>query len=526
MQWFFNLKIGKKLVFSFSVLLLFTCVLGIFSISQLVKVRDTSSDIAENWLPSIRYIGQIQTSLARYRISEANHILAVDEKEMRGVNESMAKRLALLTKQDAGYELVISEAEEKRIHANFQVTLKEYLDQSRKLVELSQTGKKEEARGLYRNTSNKVFRELNDQLEALAKINNDGSQASDDSGSATFVLARQLIFGTLVVLVLAGLGMALSVARTVAVPLQRAVVVAQRVAAGDLSADIAPGGSDETGQLLTALGAMNASLLRIVGQVRSGTDLIGTASTEIASGNLDLSSRTEEQASSLEETAAAMEEITSTVKQNSENARQANALAMSASEVAGKGGAVVAQVVQTMGAINTSATRIVDIIAVIDGIAFQTNILALNAAVEAARAGEQGRGFAVVAGEVRSLAHRSAAAAKEIKALIDSSVAQVGVGTLQVQEAGKTMEDVVDSVRRVTEVVAEISAASTEQSTGINEVNRAIIQMDAVTQQNAALVEQAAAAAASLEEQATALTEVVSIFRLAPAGTTVQRRLA
>jgi methyl-accepting chemotaxis protein len=256
--------------------------------------------------------------------------------------------------------------------------------------------------------------------------------------------------------------------------------------------------------------------------VRSGTETIATASTEIASGNLDLSSRTEQQASALEETASSMEELTSTVKQNADNARQANQLAQSASEVALRGGAVVADVVRTMGSINASAGKIVDIIGVIDGIAFQTNILALNAAVEAARAGEQGRGFAVVASEVRSLAQRSASAAKEIKALIGDSVDKVGEGSRLVNQAGATMDDIVTSVKRVTDIMGEITMASREQEAGIEQINQAISEMDAVTQQNAALVEEAAAAAQSLQDQSGKLAEVVGVFRLDAAAEPVR----
>jgi methyl-accepting chemotaxis protein len=296
-------------------------------------------------------------------------------------------------------------------------------------------------------------------------------------------------------------------------PLASAVRVTQLVASGDLTSKIIVDSRDETGQLMQALKDMNDSLVGIVGQVRQGTDTIATASSQIAAGNQDLSSRTEQQASSLEETAASMEELTSTVKQNADNARQANQLAVSASGVAVKGGQVVSQVVATMGEINTSSRKIVEIISVIDGIAFQTNILALNAAVEAARAGEQGRGFAVVAAEVRNLAQRSAAAAKEIKTLIGDSVERVEAGGKQVMEAGKTMDEIVDSVKRVTDIMAEITAASQEQTSGIEQINQAITQMDQVTQQNAALVEEAAAAAASLQEQASGLSQVVSVFK-------------
>jgi methyl-accepting chemotaxis protein len=289
--------------------------------------------------------------------------------------------------------------------------------------------------------------------------------------------------------------------------------ITRRIAQGDLTVPVDLKNNDQS-SLLYAIKAMRDSIATIVGQVRSGTDTIATASSQIAAGNIDLSSRTEEQASSLEETASSMEELTSTVKQNADNARQANQLAVSASEVALKGGVVVSQVVHTMASINDSSKKIVDIISVIDGIAFQTNILALNAAVEAARAGEQGRGFAVVATEVRNLAHRSAAAAKEIKALIGDSVDKVAVGSKLVFEAGSTMDEVVASVRRVTDIMGEITAASLEQSAGIEQVNRAIAQMDQVTQQNAALVEEAAAAAESMQDQAGNLSQVVSVFKL------------
>ncbi|MFZ6766223.1 methyl-accepting chemotaxis protein [Undibacterium sp. Di26W] len=305
-----------------------------------------------------------------------------------------------------------------------------------------------------------------------------------------------------------------AITRSITQPLQEALGLAETVADGDLRSQVSVSGNDEVASLLQALKNMNDNLAATVGQVRVGTETITVASREIASGNADLSSRTESQASSLEETASSMEELTSTVRQNADNARQANQLVVSASGVAVKGGAVVGQVVSTMGSIKESSRKIVDIIGVIDGIAFQTNILALNAAVEAARAGEQGRGFAVVAAEVRNLAQRSASAAKEIKSLISDSVDKVDQGSRLVDEAGKTMDEIVTSVQHVADIMSEITAASQEQSSGIEQVNLAITQMDEMTQQNAALVEQAAAAAESMEEQAVALAEAVSVFKL------------
>jgi methyl-accepting chemotaxis protein len=326
------------------------------------------------------------------------------------------------------------------------------------------------------------------------------------------------------VMLFIGAAFSLLMTRSITAPLRDALEVAQRVAAGELSFHENITGADEISELMNALKDMNDSLHRIVSEVRTGTDAIAIASGEISAGNSDLSSRTETQAGALEETASSMEQITATVKQNADNARQANTLVIAASNFAIKGGEEVGQVVNTMNSIKDSSRKIVDIIAVIDGIAFQTNILALNAAVEAARAGEQGRGFAVVASEVRNLAQRSAGAAKEIKTLIGDSVEKVDAGGRLVDAAGKTMNEIVNSVKHVADIMSEITAAGQEQSAGIEEVNRAISQMDEMTQQNAALVEQAAAAAESMEEQADGLAKIVSAFKLEQTSTPLAHR--
>ena len=344
-----------------------------------------------------------------------------------------------------------------------------------------------------------------------------GQEAAALQSRTTWVLLGGGVIAALLACMLAIL-----LTRNITRPLVEAVALAQRVAQGDLSSDIVVRSQDETGQLMAALRDMNTALVGIVGEVRGGTDTIATASAQIAVGTMDLSSRTEQQASSLEETASSMEELTAAVKQNADNALAARSLASAASSVAVKGGAVVSEVVQTMGSINDSSRKIADIIGVIDGIAFQTNILALNAAVEAARAGEQGRGFAVVATEVRNLAQRSASAAKEIKGLIDDSVEKVGTGSKLVDQAGATMQEVVDSVQRLSAIIGEITDASEEQRLGIEQVNEAISQMDQVTQQNAALVEEAAAAANAMQDQAAQLSHAVQVFRLKDAPHTTQ----
>ncbi len=514
MKWFYDLKIAQKLIFSFTVILLLVGALGVFAIVQLNSVNQASSDIAQNWLPSIRTINDIKLDLSRTRSLELQYVVSETSDTAQKAENSAKNYLKDLTEKLKLYETLISEEEEKATYPEISKLIQVFVATHPKILALAAQGKKREAIELQEGESTQAYRTAMDLLEKLANVNNTGAEKSNALADQTFARARLWISCLLLAAVAVSLFIAMSVSRIVSRPLGEALSIAQRVAAGDLTADIESRSKDETGELMLALKSMNDNLLKIVGEVRTSTDTINTASGEIAAGNLDLSSRTEEQAGSLEETASAMEELTSTVKQNADNARQANQLAISASEVAVQGGNVVGKVVSTMDAINESSRKIVDIISVIDSIAFQTNILALNAAVEAARAGEQGRGFAVVASEVRNLAQRSAAAAKEIKTLIDNSVSKVDDGSKLVAQAGSTMDEVVASVKRVTDIVGEISAASAEQSSGIEQINQAIAQMDEVTQQNAALVEEAAAAAQSLQDQAGRLSMAVGVFKL------------
>ena len=359
-----------------------------------------------------------------------------------------------------------------------------------------------------------AFSELEDSMAALSEsIEKNGTgvidgATADVQQTKAYVVVSLLLGSALIV------AAALALARNMRRPMEHAVEVADQLAHGDLTSEIQPSGNDETVRLLESMAAMQESFSRIVRNVKANAETIATASTEIASGNHDFSNRTEQQASSLQQTAATMEQLGSTVRTNADNARQANQLAEGASTVAVKGGEVMGQVVATISGINESSKKIAEIIGVIDGIAFQTNILALNAAVEAARAGEQGRGFAVVAGEVRSLAHRSAEAAREVRNLVHASVERVEAGTVLVDEAGKTMQEIVSSIRRVTDIVAEISAATTEQSTGISQVGQAVSSMDQTTQQNAALIEQSAAATESMSKQAHELVQSVAAFKV------------
>ena len=386
------------------------------------------------------------------------------------------------------------------------------------MIDLAHAHKDAEAISLLLKQAGPATQKWQDALDENVAYQEANTQKQYELATTDYEQARALLVAANVLSVVLAALLGWLISRSITGPMRRACSAAERMAAGDLTAELRADGKDETAQLVGALVNMKDNLRRIVGGVLQNADSVATASSQIAQGNLDLSQRTEQQASALEETAASMEQLSSTVKQNAENAKQANQLALGASTVAVQGGEVVAQVVGTMKSINDSSKKIADIISVIDGIAFQTNILALNAAVEAARAGEQGRGFAVVAGEVRNLAQRSAEAAKEIKSLITTSVERVEQGTAQADQAGSTMTEVVSSIKRVTDIMGEISAASSEQSAGVAQVGQAVSLMDQVTQQNAALVEESAAAAESLKSQAQQLVQAVAVFKLGDAN--------
>jgi methyl-accepting chemotaxis protein len=509
-----NWKIGTRLGIGFALVLSLMAGIAGIGVLRLQNVGHATEDMVQRSLVKERLAATWLLNTSNNSVRTFALVKSNDAEVQDYLQKNMTRTSAEISETQKKLEAMLDSPEEQAISADIKEKRSQYIALRNSILKLKAEGKQEEAAQI---TNGKLVPMLEVYDASIRSMLTHQAARIDKAAGSIDELYRS---GRSNVIVLALLALALGavlawlLTRSITGPLNEAVQVAQTVASGDLSSQVVVTTRDETGLLMQALKGMNANLARVVGDVRAGTDTIVAASSQIATGNQDLSTRTEEQASSLEETAASMEELTSTVKQNADNARQANQLARAASEVAVKGGDVVSQVVDTMASINASSKKIVDIIGVIDGIAFQTNILALNAAVEAARAGEQGRGFAVVASEVRSLAQRSAAAAKEIKGLIDDSVGKVDAGSALVGEAGKTMEEIVGSVKRVTDIIGEITAASHEQTQGIEQINQAITQMDQVTQQNAALVEEAAAAAQSMQEQAGNLVDAVSVFRL------------
>jgi len=523
---FTNLTIKSRLVFVISFLSLLLVGSGIIAIVSLSSANNSLRTIYDDRLIPIGQLNTIVRLISDNRMAVAesmNGDPAVVNKTMDAVD----KRVAEVSRIWEAYMATdLTELERTQAKKALESRTKFVEEGLKATVAALRGANVQQAMELMQGPMSQTFAGFQADIDALIKTQEEVAKKEYEKTQSMYVMVRNVsIAAMLFGVTLSGL-IGLWLIRAISVPLNEAVRVARSVAEGDLSQNIEITSRDETGQLLAALKLMNDSLANTVGQVRVGTESMGVASREIAQGNADLSARTESQASSLEETASSMEELTSTVKQNAENARQANQLVVSASDVAVRGGDVVGQVVETMGSIKESSRKIVDIIGVIDGIAFQTNILALNAAVEAARAGEQGRGFAVVAAEVRNLAQRSAGAAKEIKQLISDSVEKVDAGSKLVDQAGQTMDEIVTSVKHVADIMNEITAASQEQSSGIEQVNQAISQMDEMTQQNAALVEQAAAAADSMQTQAAALAQAVSVFKLSLAEQAAQATLA
>ena len=509
-----NLKISTRLIGSFGLLLAMLLTLAATSLMQLGDLHKGSDAVAENWLPSVQAVNAIDAEIANVRLTILAHVMATDEANMASLDKQIEEQRTQLAEVRKRYEAMISSLEEKKIYEEFVTGWTKYVEVNNKALQLSRKNENVAATAIMSQESRPLYLALKSLTDKLVQLNAQGAAAAAKSATETYASAKNTVVAVSIAAVILVFLAAAWLIRSITAPLAQAVQAADRIAGGDLSGQIVVQSKDETGLLLQALQRMQQSLVNIVSSVRQNAEGVASASSQIASGNNDLSARTEQQASALEETAASMEELSSTVRQNADNARTANELAVNASTIAVQGGDVVAEVVETMKGINSSSSKIADIISVIDGIAFQTNILALNAAVEAARAGEQGRGFAVVAAEVRSLAGRSAEAAKEIKSLIAASVESVGQGSALVDKAGATMTEVVASIRRVTDIMGEISAASSQQSAGVSQVGEAVTQMDQATQQNAALVEQMAAAASSLNSQAGELVTAVAVFKL------------
>ena len=510
----FGLSVAKRMGLGFALLLVLSVITIIVGISRLNAVAQSTALMVANPVKTERIISDWSRNIH----AGVRRTSAIAKSSDPSLADFFAEDQAASSKKSNEYqntlEQLMTTDQEKALFTDIAKQRKTYIAARDKIWALKKEGQAEEAEQVLNQQfvpAGKTYLEKMDALMASQRQDIDNTAKKIQESYET---SRNLMIALGVVSLLLSALIAWLLSGSVTRPLAEAVTLARQVAAGDLRGEVRTQRTDELGQLLTSLQDMKTGLETVVSNVRQGSHSVATASAEIAQGNNDLSARTEHQASALQETAASMEQLSATVKQNADNARQADQLAKNASTVAIQGGEVVGEVVETMKGINESSRKIADIISVIDGIAFQTNILALNAAVEAARAGEQGRGFAVVASEVRSLAGRSAAAAKEIKSLIDTSVERVAYGTSLVDRAGVTMTEVVNSIRRVTDIMGEISAASSEQSTGVSQVGEAVTQMDQATQQNAALVEEMAAAASSLKSQAQDLVKSVAVFQL------------
>jgi methyl-accepting chemotaxis protein-1 (serine sensor receptor) len=522
-----SFKIGTRLTAAFLALILMLLGISFTGWFGIGKMYAVALDMHEGSVVPMGALSDVQYLASRNRILLMDMLINPDPANVAKRVAEMGKNSATLDTRWKDYLATELAPSEKSLVAEIEPAMAAYRSEGlNPAKDAMQAGKADDAIALYKTKVSPLAPKFFEPLAKLVDSQVAMTKEDIDNAKKTYSTSTMVIVSvTVAAAVLAGV-LAVLITRSVTVPIGDAVQFAKTVADGDLTAHIAYESHDELGDLIKALDAMQENLAKVVRNVRQGSEGLATSSSEIAEGNHDLSARTEQQASALEQTSASMEELGATVKQNAESARTANQLAMSASTVAVEGGEVVGQVVETMKGINESSRKISDIISVIDGIAFQTNILALNAAVEAARAGEQGRGFAVVASEVRSLAGRSADAAKEIKSLINASVERVEQGTALVDKAGVTMTEVVSSIRRVTDLMGEISAASNEQAMGVAQVGEAVTHMDQATQQNAALVEQMAAAASSLKSQADALVHVVDTFKLGDSPSSMVRTQA
>ncbi len=509
-----DIKISTLLKLGFGLLAVLIVLMGTLSYFKASGADQAFVNVVENRYPKISALHALNDQAKETARLQRDMLLLSDADDIKNAAQKVAELQKANTDLLAKLEPTFKSEKGRALFKALNDVRAQYLPVKQRFLGQATSGAQELAKIGLQTEMAPIEKKYFTAVEAMVAFQEEQMQAAKlDAASAISQIQSTAVISGAVALVVA-LFAAFWISRAVTHPINQAVAVARAVAGGDLTYAFEAQGKSETGLLLHALKDMQSGLVKVVSDVRHGSEGVATASAEIAQGNQDLSARTESQASALEQTAASMEELGAQVKQNADNARQANQLAMNASTVAMQGGEVVGQVVQTMKGINDSSRRIADIISVIDGIAFQTNILALNAAVEAARAGEQGRGFAVVASEVRSLAGRSAEAAKEIKTLIGASVERVEQGAALVDKAGTTMDEVVSSIRRVTDIMGEISSASSEQSAGVAQVGEAVTQMDQVTQQNAALVEQMAAAAGSLKAQANELVQTVSVFKL------------
>ena len=516
-----NMRVGSQLLAGFALVLSLTAVLGGLALLSLQRVNQASDELAVKWMPGVGHLAAMRAATLEFRELEVKHSVASDASYMSEYEDKMKAAADRIGQGHQAYQALVGDEAERALLAGYDKAWAEYRKFSSSVVGMKAAADRADAKDVAEGASKMASDDTVLALDKLSSFNFSQGKAAAERARDVYAAARLWVIAIGVGALLMGVATALFITRSLRRQLggepRVAASLARAISEGDLSTLIRLQAGDQT-SLMAHMRHMQESLARVVASVRQGSEGVATASAEISQGNNDLSGRTELQASALEETTASMEQLGAAVSQNADSARQADQLARSASEVAIRGGDAVSQVVDTMKGINDSSRKIADITGVIDGIAFQTNILALNAAVEAARAGEQGRGFAVVAAEVRSLAQRSAEAAKEIKSLIAASVERVEQGSLQVDRAGATMTEVVASIRRVTDIVNEISSASTEQSAGVRQVGEAVSQMDQSTQQNAALVEQSAAAAESLQHQAEALVQAVAVFRLGHAS--------